>query len=80
MELSPQQPGSATAIAAIVPPVTPVVAPVLPAVAAIIAPVRASFVTPAKQARSISSISGRSHLHAPFIAAWRSASTAAMSA
>jgi hypothetical protein len=46
MELSPQQPGSGTAVAAVIAAVTPVIAPVLAAVAAIIAAIFAPVMTP----------------------------------
>ena len=80
MELSPQQPGTATPVLAVIPPVTPIVLAVIASVAPVIAAVIPPFVTPAEEAGSIASISEQSHLHAPFIAAWRSASTAAISA
>jgi hypothetical protein len=67
MDLSAQQPGSATAVA----PVPPVIAPVVPPVAAIIAAILAPVMTPhgAKYGGSIASLSEQPHRHAPFIAA-----------
>ena len=46
--LSPQQPGSAAATLAVVPPVTPVIAAVLPAVASVIAAVRRGVRDPSR--------------------------------
>jgi hypothetical protein len=61
-------------------PVTPVILPVISPVTPIVVPVLAPFANLAEQAGSILSISQQSHLHAPFSVAWRSASTAAISA
>jgi hypothetical protein len=55
-ELSPQQPGSATAVAAVIPPVTSVLAPVLAPVTAIIAPVTTPLAT-SEHAGPIASLS-----------------------
>ena len=80
MELSPQQPGTATPVLAVIPPVTPIVLAVIASVAPVIAAVIPPPVTPPEEAGPIASISEQSHLHAPFIEAWRSASTAAINA
>ena len=61
MELSPQQPGSASAVAPVIPPVAPVIAAVLPPVTAIIAPVTTPLAT-SEQAGPIASFSEQSHL------------------
>ena len=45
MELSPQQPGSATAVAAVIPPVTPVIVAVIAPVTPIIAPITTPLAT-----------------------------------
>ena len=84
MGLSPQQPGSATpatpVILPVIAPVTPVILPVIAPITPIVVAVLAPFANLAEQAGSIFSVSEQSHLHAPFVPAWRSASTAAMSA
>ena len=73
-ELSSQQPGSGTAVAAVISPVAAVIATVTPVVLAIVAPVTpiiAPVTTPLatpEQAGSIASLSEQPHLHAPFIA------------
>ena len=79
MELSPQQPWAGPPVAAVIPTVTPVIVPVLSPIAAVVAAVTPPLAT-SEQAGSIFSVSEQSHLHAPFTAASRSASTAAMSA
>ena len=70
MELSPQQPGSATpatsVILPVIAPVTPVTLPVIASITPIIAPVTTPLAT-SEQAGPIASISEQSHLHAPFI-------------
>ena len=43
MELSPQQPGSATPVLAVIVPVTPVILPVIAPVTPIVVPVLAPF-------------------------------------
>jgi hypothetical protein len=65
MKLSPQQPGSATAVAAVIPPVTPVIAPVIAPVAPVIAPVTPTLAT-SEQAGSIASLFEQSHLSCSF--------------
>jgi hypothetical protein len=66
IELSPQQPRSATTVAAVIPPVTPVIAAVTAPVTSVIAPVTTTLATP-EQAGPIASLFEQSHLHAPFI-------------
>jgi hypothetical protein len=65
IELSAQQPGSATAVAAVIPPVTSVIAAVLAPVTPIIAPVTTPLATP-EQAGPIASLSEQSHLSCSF--------------
>jgi hypothetical protein len=75
-----EQSWTGAAVAAVIAPVTPVVPPIIAAVTAVVTPVIATIVTTTDQAGAIPSISQQTHGHTPFMAAWRSASTAAMSA
>ena len=65
MELAPQQPGSRTPVAAVIPTVTPVIAAVLPTVAAIIAPVTTPLAS-SEQAGSVFSVFEQSHSSCSF--------------
>jgi hypothetical protein len=63
-ELPPQQPGSGTAVAAVIAPIAPVIAPALPPVTSVIAPIATPLAT-SEKAGSVSSFSEQWHLHAP---------------
>ena len=65
MELSPQQPGSATAVAAVIAPVTSVIVAVLAPVTPIIATVTTPVAT-SEQSGSIASLFEQSHLSCSF--------------